>query len=199
MTNLFISGITGRMGKELANRALNDKEFKIVGGSCSANGNFVNKEIGTLLGVQGLDIKISSTIPKRHSIDVVVDFSLPEVSIATVKEASKQNLPCIIGTTGFSKKQITEFKLLSTKIPILLSSNTSIGISLMKKMILSIVNDLGALNEIVIKETHHINKVDSPSGTAINLKDFLSKNVNSLSEVQVVSSRYGEEIGEHTI
>ena len=49
MKNLFISGITGKVGKLLSSYALESNQFKLVGGSCSPDSTFIEKDVGELL------------------------------------------------------------------------------------------------------------------------------------------------------
>ena len=52
MKNLFISGITGKVGKLLSSYALESNQFKLVGGSCSPDSTFFEKDVGELLKIE---------------------------------------------------------------------------------------------------------------------------------------------------
>ena len=84
------------------------------------------------------------------------------------------------------------------EIPLLIASNTSMGIALFKKIIDYSKEVLNVASSVEIHEQHHEEKKDSPSGTAINLKDQL-KEILPNKDIQIVSSREGDSPGVHTI
>ena len=133
--------------------------------------------------------------------DVVIDFSHPSSTLNIVKECSSKEIPLIIGTTGLNEEILNEITTASKNIPILLASNMSIGILQLKRSIY----DFLKLNEnkidCFIEEIHHSKKVDSPSGTAIELNDFIDhiddkKNVSS---IKINSKRIDDIFGIHKI
>ena len=85
MKNLFISGITGKVGKLLSSYALESNHFKLVGGSCSPDNNFFEKDVGTLLEIDETGIQISERMPEDLSVDIIIDFSSPKNSMKILK------------------------------------------------------------------------------------------------------------------
>ena len=77
-----------------------------------------------------------------------------------------------IGTTGFDDKQLSIIKEASKTIPILLAPNMSQGVNVSLKSLETMSKALKDY-DVLIKEVHHVNKVDSPSGTAINGSGYL--------------------------
>ena len=63
--NIFISGITGKVGKPIAAALLVDKSLKLVGGSCSENNINLGKDIALLVGKQNIGINITHIIQKN--------------------------------------------------------------------------------------------------------------------------------------
>jgi 4-hydroxy-tetrahydrodipicolinate reductase len=98
--------------------------------------------------------------------DVLVDFTVPESSVAYVTAAAEAGVPCVIGTTGYEEETGTEaLERAAERVPVLRASNFARGIQAL----------LGALHEAVaalpsydveVTETHHNGKRDAPSGTA---------------------------------
>ena len=87
MKQIFISGITGKVGKLLSTLIINDSNFNLVGGSCSPNNKYLQKDIGELLQTAEVGIEVSDTIPDTVNPDVIIDFSTPEASMKVLKEA----------------------------------------------------------------------------------------------------------------
>ena len=170
MKQIFISGITGKVGILLSSYILKDSDFDLVGGSCSPNNLFIQKDIGELLDTNEVGIKISDTIPEEVKPDVIIDFSSPEASMKVLKEAVARNIPILIGTTGFNSTQIEEIELSSKEIAILYAPNTSPGIAILKSLLNHAKKFFSKDNQFNISETHHSEKKDAPSGTALDLQ-----------------------------
>ena len=82
--------------------------------------------------------------------------------------------PMTIGTTGFDKGQLSAIKEASKTIPILLAPNMSQGVNVSLKSLEIMSHGLKEY-DVLIKEVHHVNKVDSPSGTAIKMAQVICK------------------------
>ena len=82
----------------------------------------------------------------------------------------------VIGTTGITESQKNKIKAYSKKIPILLSSNMSVGVNLLFNLVQQTAEALQqAEYDIEISETHHKHKKDAPSGTALSLGEYAAK------------------------
>jgi 4-hydroxy-tetrahydrodipicolinate reductase len=198
MCNTFISGATGKVGRILVERVLEDLDLKLVGGSASKESKDLGKDLGALIGKSIININLTEGISARKDIDLIIDFSRPQNSIQVLKFARKENIPMLIGTTGFNEDELNEINEISKEIPLLIASNTSMGIALFKKIIDYSKEVLNVASSVEIHEQHHEEKKDSPSGTAINLKDQL-KEILPNKDIHIVSSREGDSPGVHTI
>ena len=198
MKNLFISGITGKVGKLLSSYVLEGNHFKLVGGSCSSDNNFFGKDVGKLLEIDETGIQISEKMPEDLSVDIIIDFSSPKSSMKILQLAKTKEIPILIGTTGFSEDDFKEIEIASTQTPILFAPNTSSGIAILKNILNKSKNLFSEDNEFSISETHHIEKKDSPSGTALDLQRAI---ISTHPEAKVVieSFREGNNPGEHTV
>ena len=172
MINIHINGLSGKMGSSLKGIVDKNKDFKLV--------------------------------PQFHInnfIDVVIDFSRPESSIDILKECSKNRIPFITGTTGFTENDQEMIKKFSKNIPILISSNFSLGIFQLKKSIINFLKKNKTKITCHIDDIHHKQKVDSPSGTAIDLKKIVEKfdENNIVDSISINSDRTGNHFGIHII
>jgi len=198
MFNIFISGATGKVGRILIEEVLEDVELKLVGGSASKDSKYLGKDLGALIGENNININIIEGISSKNDIDLIIDFSRPQNSIQALGFARNENIPIVIGTTGFNKDELNEITEISKEIPLLIAPNTSLGIALFKKILDHSKEVLNIASSIEIHEQHHKEKKDSPSGTAINLKDQL-KGILSNKDIRILSFREGDSPGVHTL
>lgn len=161
------------------------------------------------------DVPVYDDISKIKEIpDVIVDFSHVHATLEILKFADDKHIPIVIATTGFNSEQEKILEDYSKRLPVFRSANMSFDINLMCKLLASLA-PLLAGSDIEITETHHRNKVDSPSGTAILLANSINEalggkmkyvyNRHDLSkkrednEIGFSSIRGGNIVGEHTV
>ncbi len=104
--------------------------------------------------------------------EVLVDFSAPAALATSLDRAIAAKIPIVIGTTGlddFAERRIAEA---ARHVAVLRAPNTSLGVALLADLVERAATILGAdAWDIEIVETHHANKADAPSGTALQLGD----------------------------
>ena len=199
MLNIFISGVTGRVGKILLSKIIQEPDLSIAGGSSTITNESIGEDLGIYNGTETLGINIISAPQNKENIDAIIDFSEPNNSMKLLRFASKNNIPSLVGTTGFSETESAEMIELANYFPLLIAPNTSIGIVLIKRMLESISSELDLFSIPEIYESHHQEKKDSPSGTALDLSKKLSSLKNYSGEIKILSERSGESAGEHKI
>lgn len=175
--NIALCGIHGAMGKILKDEIEQSGENKLVGYFSPRN------------GITGQDIS--------EKIDVIIDFSRPENIDFLLDYALKNKVALVICTTGYTDEQIEKIKKAGENIRILLSSNTSIGINILRKIAMLISPTMKDF-DIEIVEAHHNKKKDMPSGTAKTLKSDVLE-ATGKSDIPVHSLRAGNIVGEHEI
>ena len=134
--------------------------------------------------------------------DVLIDFSYPGNLENVLAYGKATGCALVIGTTGLTEDQIASIKEASKEIPIVFSTNYSLGVAALKKAVsllagLLMENDFDA--EIV--ETHHHKKADAPSGTAKTLLSLLDPD-NAYEHIYGRSGQVGarkKEIGIHAV
>ena len=189
MIKLAISGARGRMGQAIAKLADADPELTITALLEHTDHPEVGTECyGTQLTADNASIK---------GCDALIEFTLPDGTMANLKAAAQYGVPMVIGTTGFTVQQVDAIKSATNDIPIVLASNMSIGVNTLFKQI-QIATGKIAPHTISISETHHIHKKDKPSGTAKTMAQIAEK-ASGLTIDNVESIREGEVIGDHTI
>ena len=153
----------------------------------------MGQEIEKLLTQNSKKVLVSELAP---GVDVVIDFSSPEGFKSTLKWCVKNKTPFVSGTTGINLEQERLLKTAAKKIPVLWSSNFSLGIALVTEMMKQF-SDLEDF-DFQIEEFHHKHKKDKPSGTAKTLQKELHKIVQKKLP-EPISIRGGENFGIHKI
>ena len=138
---------------------------------------------------------VARTLSKK--VDALVDFSTPEAALERLAECVKTKTPAVICTTGFTEAQRAEIAAAAKKIPVVYSSNMSVGVNLLFKRVPEIAKTLGESYDIDIIETHHRFKKDAPSGTAKTLAERIESATGRKPNVHAVRS--GDVVGEHRI
>ena len=114
-----------------------------------------------------------------RSADVAIEFSVPSAGYDNILECFRAGVPVVSGTTGFNDR-LEELKRLcgEGKGTLLHSSNFSIGVNIFRALNRYMASIMGDFPEYrpYMSETHHIHKLDHPSGTAVTLADELVAN-----------------------
>ena len=158
MLNIFISGVTGRVGKILLSKIIQEPDLSVAGGSSTITNESIGEDLGIYNGTETLGINIISAPQNKENIDAIIDFSEPNNSMKLLRFASKNNIPSLVGTTGFSETESAEMIELANYFPLLIAPNTSIGIVLIKRMLESISSELDLFSIPEIYESHHQEK-----------------------------------------
>ena len=170
---VIVAGCLGRMGQEIIKQILSNKKLSFVGGFEHKSHPMINKKISDASKINS-DLIVSSNVDQViKTADVLIDFTTPNSTLLNIKKAAENKTAIVIGTTGLNISQKNKIKSYSKKIPILMSSNMSLGVNLLFNLVqqaASVLKD--SEYDIEIAETHHKYKVDAPSGTALSLGEY---------------------------
>ena len=197
-SKIALNGFFGRMGQSIYEESKKYTDCEITVG-CDIEEKILSKEFK--------NITLTSNLKNHNSLfDCVIDFSLPNSSLIAVELCNSLNKPITIGTTGFTEEQLNQIQKFSKNIPILLAPNMSFGVNATFSLIEKMAKILPDYN-VRIKEVHHKNKLDKPSGTAIKIAQILSNeknieigDINSPNcPIKIDSDRIDSEIGTHEV
>ncbi len=144
-------------------------------------------------------------------MDVAIDFSTPDTAFGHITECLQHHIPVICGTTGWLDRYYDAVAVCNDhKGAFLYSSNFSLGVQLFFALNRSLAVMMKNFPQYRagIHETHHTEKVDAPSGTAITLAEDLIRKSNYLSWqrdhygdaiVAITSAREGNVPGTHVV
>lgn len=163
MIKIIVSGFSGSMGQKAVKMVNDNENFQLVGAF-----NPIVKDLSP--ATYGLDdsVKVYNDLSQIDvDADIWVDFSIPTAVFDNTKFAIEHGYRPVIGTSGLSEDQVSELKSLadSKKVGGIIASNFGISAVLMMKFA-QVAAKYFDQTEIV--ETHHQDKLDSPSGTALN-------------------------------
>ena len=195
--NVAVTGARGRMGGTVMETASEREDLTLAWGIDASPGD--GKAHGvSVYGPNELEHNLD-----RYRPNVLVDFTVPEASVATVEAAAEAAVPVVIGTTGFSDDQLGVLREASESVPVLKATNFARGVQALLRAAESAVADLPGY-DVEVTETHHNRKRDAPSGTANTILDTIeSVRAERGNESERVHGRVGEaprqegEIGVH--
>jgi 4-hydroxy-tetrahydrodipicolinate reductase len=155
-------------------------------------------------GVHVLDAKENAnaaalTPPFVAGFDVVIDFTAPEAVVQNMRAVLATGARMVVGTTGWYDKLPDMRGLAERKeAGLLYGTNFSVGVQVMLEMAKKMAAMLKPAGyEFSIEETHHVTKLDSPSGTALTLASV----VKSVTDVEppIKAFRVGDAAGLHVL
>ena len=187
------------MGRELCRAALETDGIELAGGIVEPGACELGSDLGGLCGWGETGVFATEDLPENA--EALVEFTSPE---ATVEHLAYEK-PLVIGTTGLSEEQRSKIEEASRTVPIVLAPNMSVGVNLLREVVRELSEKLGSGYDIELVETHHRNKVDAPSGTALFLGEAAAEGRGTSLEDVAVYGRAGHqpreegEIGVHAL
>jgi 4-hydroxy-tetrahydrodipicolinate reductase len=138
--------------------------------------------------------------------DVLIDFTAADACVENLRAAAASGKPAVIGTTGLSDAQKAEIAELAKQVAVVLAPNMSVGVNVLFKLTREVAAILGLDYNVEIIETHHNQKKDSPSGTAVRLAECAAEALGLSYAEDVTHGREGlvgarpaRQIGMHAI
>lgn len=212
---LSVCGATGRMGRTVIRLCGESQDFELVGACAGSGDPALGEDAGTLAGGARAGVAITDDLGSALlGAQVVIDFSLPQALEQLTRLAARQGVALVSGTTG------RDFALLhswldvaAARVPVLWAANMSLGVQVLAELAAEAARRLGPGFDIEISETHHRNKVDAPSGTALRLAEAVREvrdlrtvagregivGARASDEIGVLAFRGGDVIGDHTV
>jgi len=145
--------------------------------------------------------------------DVAVEFTTPATAVDNIRRCFALRLPVVVGTTGWYDQLPTLVEECRQRgLSLFVASNFSIGMNIMfdlNRRLAQLMNRYPAYS-VRIDETHHIHKLDAPSGTAITLANDIIGQLDRKTgwqlgesapdnDIAVMAHREGEVAGIHTV
>lgn len=149
--------------------------------------------------VVDLDNQADCSVEQLRQADVAIEFTTPAVAVDNYKWCMDAGVPVVSGTTGWLDRWEEVVGYCREKGGgFFYASNFSIGVNIFFRLnkYLAKMMDNFRDYKIFIEETHHIHKLDAPSGTAITLAEGIIKNHSAYRSWKLYQ---GEELGEDVL
>lgn len=141
--------------------------------------------------------------PAAMDADVAIEFTTPATAVDNMRRCLEAGVPVVCGTTGWYgdyETVVAECKRLNGRL--FTATNFSIGMNIMFALNERLASLMRGRDDykVSISETHHIHKLDAPSGTALSLREQIVEGGEREEEsVPIASFREGEVPGTHTV
>ena len=189
---VLVSGATGKMGQHTINAVNRESHLELVGGTCfSDSGTEIQLTDGTSVPLStNLETLLDATNP-----DVVIDFTNAHAVMSNADMIISKGIHCVIGASGINSSELATLEQMQIKhsVGVAVIPMFAIGAVVLKKL----ASEASKFFDYVdIIEAHHENKIDAPSGFAMDLSRMLSESKqytrNQVEVESVPNSRGGE-------
>ena len=199
-----VNGAAGRMGRTVIETAAGRDDLEVV----------VGFDVADVDEVAGVPVAAASDVGEalaEYAPEVVVDFTVPESTLALADACVEAGVGLVVGTTGFEDDELARLREAGEAVPVLKATNFSRGIQVLLRTVREAVSALDGY-DLELTETHHNDKIDAPSGTANTILETVQeeRDVDPVygreghapraeDEIGVFARRAGDIRGEHEL
>ncbi|HEV3261826.1 MAG TPA: 4-hydroxy-tetrahydrodipicolinate reductase [Gemmataceae bacterium] len=210
-----VNGACGRMGQRIIQLAHEDPELAVGAALEAGTHPLRGRDIGEVCGLGRLGVQVRPDLPLDQSLDALIDFSMPDGTMAVLPWCVSRRIPLVVATTGHSAAQRQEIEGAAHQTAVLMAPNMSLSVNVLMKLVgqaAVVLRDKGF--DVEILERHHRFNKDSPSGTALHFARIVQEAMGQTKlrhgreglvgerpadEIGVHAIRVGDNVGEHTI
>lgn len=158
--------------------------------------------------IHRIDINNSELLDDKgafEGVDVAIEFTSPHTAYDNIKKCLILGVPILSGSTGWVERKMEIDELCREKNgAFFYASNYSLGVNVLFRLNRWLAKAMASFPQydVKIEETHHIHKLDAPSGTAWTLATEMAEASNgklTVAKEDIISYREGEVPGIHTI
>jgi 4-hydroxy-tetrahydrodipicolinate reductase len=164
---IVVVGAMGRMG-EMVRAAVGRDDDLALGGALE---RAAHPQLGSQ--VDGVTLTDDPKAAITGS-DCVIDFSIPESTLANLQAAADAGVAYVTGTTGFDAAGLEKLRAHAERIPIVHAPNFSLAVNVLAWLVEQAAARLGDGFDAELVEIHHVAKRDAPSGTALRLAEAVA-------------------------
>lgn len=162
MIRIILQGCCGKMGRMVTQCSALFPELEIVAG------------VDRVQSDPPMPYPVYSQADEvQEEADVIIDFSRPEGMPMLLATACQRHLNLVLATTGLTEEENRLVDRAAGQVAVFQAANLSVGVKAMQRLLTEATAILGEDSDIEIVETHHNQKVDAPSGTALALADTI--------------------------
>jgi 4-hydroxy-tetrahydrodipicolinate reductase len=214
-TTIGVNGACGRMGLRIIQLAHEDHDLTIGAAMDAPEHPQQGRDVGEVAGLGKLGVNVHTGLPLNQRLDVLIDFSTPEGTLAVLPLCVQRRIPLVVATTGHTLPQRKEIEEAAHETAVLMAPNMSLAMNVLMKLVGKAAEVLrGKGFDVEILERHHRFKKDSPSGTALHFARLIQEAMGHTelrhgraglvgerpaNEIGIHAIRVGDNVGEHTI
>lgn len=192
MTRVAILGAAGRMGRALIQTLAAEPQASLAAALDRAGAADLGRDASALAGLPESGVLLGADLPAAlPSVDVVIDFTRPDGTMAALEACLRQRKALVIGTTGLDAEQKAAIAEAAKIVPVCFSANYSVGVNVCLRLLRIAAQTLGEGYDVEIVEAHHRHKVDAPSGTALRMGEAVADALGRKLEDCAVYGREG--------
>ncbi len=196
MTNVAVLGISGRMGRCLVRAIRESPDFVLSGALASPTSAALGRDAGEVAQAGPVAVQVTSSRDQAlANAAVAVDFTLPDALGDNLVAVMRVGIPLVVGITGLDAARMAELRRASEKLAVLVAPNMSLAANLLFGLAGRSAAALPADYDIEILETHHRDKADAPSGTALKLGEIVAGARGGALSDRAVYGRLGKSSG----
>jgi len=185
-------GATGRMGINILRELPRFSALKLCGALASEGSSAIGEDAAARAGLAPIGVKVSAALPPLlRGAKLAIDFSSARAAPATLAACVAARVPLLLGTTGLAPELAAPIAAAADSIALLIAPNTSPGLNLLLLLVGTAAARLPAGFDIEIIETHHRDKVDAPSGTALAIGEAAAEARGMALEDAAIHGRHG--------
>jgi 4-hydroxy-tetrahydrodipicolinate reductase len=188
MTVLGVNGAAGRMGQTVIETAAEREDVTVAFG--------VDVDTDADAGVPLYSPEETADALGEHDPDAVIDFTVPDSTVALAEACAEADVALVVGTTGVDEGQLSQLQEDSEAIPLLKATNFSRGIQGLLRALGPALEALSGY-DVEVMETHHNQKRDAPSGTAKTILDEIAehRDFDTVAGREGIQPREEDEVG----
>lgn len=219
MARIAIMGAAGRMGRILLAATQSNESAQLGAAIVRPDSSLLGSDAGEMAGLGKLGVALCGSLDEaKEDFDVLIDFSMPALTLENLAWCADNGKSVVIGTTGLDELQLKALDGYAARVPMVFAANMSTGINLTVNLLKTAAKALGDAGfDIEVIEAHHRHKVDAPSGTALMLGEAVAEPLGrdlkthgvfervgqvgprDPKEIGFATVRGGDIVGEHTV
>ncbi len=189
---IAVTGSAGRMGKTLIRRVGEAADLSLGAAFERPGSEALGTDAGELAGAGPLGVAVTADVAAAVGrFDLLIDFSVPDATLALLPVLRDAGRKLVIGTTGFDEAGEEAIRAAAEEIAILKAPNMSVGVNVFFRLVELAARALGDEVDVEVVEAHHRDKVDAPSGTALRAGEILAETLGRDLRADAVYGRQG--------
>ncbi|MFK8018405.1 MAG: 4-hydroxy-tetrahydrodipicolinate reductase [Pseudomonadales bacterium] len=218
MQRIAVTGAAGRMGRTLIEAITQTEGLELAAAIEMPGSSLIGADAGELVAIGKIGVAlVDSLTDVIDQFDTLIDFTVPQATLANAEVCAAHGKKMVIGTTGIDTAGKAQLEQAAESTAIMWAPNMSVGVNLCFALLDMAARVLGDDVDIEVLESHHKHKVDAPSGTALRMGEVVADALGrDLSKVAVygregqtgardpetigfATVRAGDIVGEHTV